>query len=278
MSIITLTTDLGYTDHKVAAIKGSILSLNPTATIIDISHNIQPHNLLETSYIVKNAYHHFPKKSIHIITIDSLYHEARKYLLCFVDSHYFLVPDNGLLHLIFFDIKPESIYEITINNRFDDNVKCSITDIFVPVANHLINGGIPEVIGRKITKTKELSLPKAQYLPLENMIVGEVIYIDHYGNVVSNITKDLFHKHFSGSTTFNIKFRNLKLKKIHQRYTEIIKDYSLESSYHGKQLAIFNEANYLEISIYKGNKQNGAKTLFGLDIGEKIFVEFSIEK
>ena len=74
---------------------------------------------------------------------------------------------------------------------------------------------------------------------------------------------------------FKITFRNLNIKKIHQHYTEFIKDYQKENKFHGNQLALFNEAGYLEISIYKGSKNNGAKTLFGLDIGEKIYVEFS---
>ena len=275
MSIITLTTDLGYTDHKVAAIKGNILSLNFDAKIIDISHNIQPHNLLETSYIVRNAYKHFPKNSIHIIAVDALYHPSRRFLLCKVNGHFFLTADNGLLSLIFFDLKPESIFEITINNRFDDVIKCSILYILLPVANHLLNGGVPELIGRKINEPKELSLPKAQFLPNENMIVGEVIYIDHYGNVVSNITQEMFSQSHSGNDEFKITFRNLNIKKIHQHYTEFIKDYQKENKFHGNQLALFNEAGYLEISIYKGSKNNGAKTLFGLDIGEKIYVEFS---
>lgn len=274
MSIITLTTDFGITDHRVAAIKGNLLTLDKQINIVDITHNIQPYNLLQTSYIVRNAYKHFPKNTVHIISIDSLYHSQKKLLLCFVNDQYFLVADNGLIHLIFFDIKPDAVYEININNRFDDEVKCSILDIFVPVAHHITRGGVPEIIGKKISITKELSLPKAQILENENMIAGEVIYIDHYGNVVSNITKAFFDSINIGNSAYTIKFRNINIKKIQSHQTDFITNYEQESKYQGKQFAVFNDAGYLEICIYKGNEKNGAKTLLGLDVGENIYIEF----
>lgn len=275
MSIITLTSDFGYTDPRVAAIKGNLLSLDSNFTISDISHNLQPHNLLQASYIIRNAYHHFPKNTIHIISIDSLYHPSRRFLVYRVNDHTFIVPDNGLMSLVFHDIKPQSVYEITINHRFDDVVRCTTIDIFLPVAHHLAKGGIPEVIGRKINDPKELILPKAQYLTNEKMLAGEVIYIDHFGNVVSNITQEFFQKHKAGFENFKIKFRNLSIERLHQHYTDIIDDYSKEQKFHGREIALFNNAGYLEIAIYKGSISNGAKTLFGLDIGEKIYVEFS---
>ena len=114
MPIITLTSDYGNLDHRVPAIKGSILQLNPEARIIDISHEIAPYNLIQCSYIVKNAYSHFPKESVHIISVDSFFHKDRKNLLVKADGHYFISSDNGLLSLIFHDIKPEAIYEITL--------------------------------------------------------------------------------------------------------------------------------------------------------------------
>ncbi len=139
MSIITLT-DFGNLDYRVAAVKGKILSLNPEVNIIDITHDIQAFNLIQTSYIVRNAYKYFPKGSIHILSVDSFYHKSRKNILYKADGSYFLAADNGLLSLIFFDIKPEAIYEITLNNRFDDVINFTSTDIFVPAAVHLANG------------------------------------------------------------------------------------------------------------------------------------------
>lgn len=275
MPIITLTTDFGTTDGKVACIKGCILSMQPDVSIVDISHDIEPYNLTQTGYIVKNAYSHFPKGSIHIISVDSFYHKDRKFLVCKADGHYFIMADNGLTSLIFYDIKPESIYEITLNNRFDDVVNFTSTDIFVPVAVHLYKGGIPEIIGREIQQIKEITYPKPYFNENEKILIGEVVYIDHFGNAVSNIKKDVFEQYFLAFKDFNVKFRGFSTKKIVKKYTDIIPDWEKESSFHGKELALFNEADLLEIAMYKGSKTNGAAPLMGLNIGEKIYVEFS---
>ena len=275
MPIITLTTDFGTTDGKVACIKGCILSMQPDVSIVDISHDIEPYNLTQTGYIVKNAYSHFPKGSIHIISVDSFHHKDRKFLVCKADGHYFIMADNGLLSLIFYDIKPESIHEITLNNRFDDVVNFTSTDIFVPVAVHLYKGGIPEIIGREIQQIKEITYSKPHFNENEKILIGEVVYIDHFGNAVSNISKEIFEQYFLAFKDFDVKFRGFSTKKIVEKYTDIIPDWEKESSFHGKELALFNEADLLEIAMYKGSKTNGAAPLMGLNIGEKIYVVFS---
>jgi S-adenosylmethionine hydrolase len=274
MPIITLTSDYGNLDHRVPAIKGSILQLNPEARIIDISHEIAPYNLIQCSYIVKNAYSHFPKESIHIISVDSFFHKDRKNLLVKADGHYFISADNGLLSLIFHDIKPEAIYEITINNRFDDEVKFASVDIFAPVAAHLTKGGLPELIGRKIKNYKQISFSKPYFQEAEKMLIGEVMYIDNFGNCVTNITKSLFDKTVVNFSNFEINIRNILLKNIHKKYTDIVTDWQKETDYHGKASALFNEQDLLEITIYKGTKKNGANSLFGLKMGDKIYIQF----
>ncbi|AZB17063.1 hypothetical protein EG352_04375 [Chryseobacterium indologenes] len=275
MSIITLTSDFGNLDYRVAAVKGSILSLNPEVNIIDITHDIQAFNLIQTSYIVRNAYKYFPKGSIHILAVDSFYHKSRKNILYKSDGSYFLAADNGLLSLIFFDIKPEAIYELTLNNRFDDVIDFTSTDIFVPAAVHLANGGLPEVIGRKIDTVKQLMFPRAVYNESEAMIIGEVTYIDNFGNIISNIHKDFFENISKGYNSFTIKFRNLSLSRIFSSHTEVVSDWERETEFHGQSAAIFNDSQLLELTIYKGSKKNGAKSLFGLNVGENIYIEFT---
>ena len=146
MPVITLTSDYGLVDHRVASIKGKILSWSEEVKVVDITHNIMAYNLLQTAYIVRNAYKFFPEGSIHIISVDSFHHKHRKNIIIKIDGHYFICADNGIISLMFFDIKPESIYEITLNNRFDDQVSFPSTDIFVPAAMHIYKGGLPEVI------------------------------------------------------------------------------------------------------------------------------------
>jgi len=274
MSVITLTSDYGLVDHRVASMKGKILSWSEEVKVVDITHNITPYNLLQTAYIVRNAYKFFPEGSIHIISVDSFYSKARKNIITKVDGHYFISADNGIMSLMFFDIKPEAIYEITLNNRFDDKVVFPSTEIFVPAAMHLYKGGLPEVIGRKIKTIKEVSFPRAIYNEAEKMIIGEVMYIDNFGNVVSNITRKFFEKHFALSENFTVKFRNIVLSKILDQYTDIVTDWEREQEFHGKSSVIFNDADILEVTIYKGNLTNGASSLFGMSTGEKIFIEF----
>ena len=274
MSIITLTSDFGNLDYRVSAVKGKILSLNPEVNIIDITHEIQAYNLIQTSYIVRNAYKHFPKGTIHIVSVDSFYHKSRRNILYKADGSYFLAADNGLLSLIFFDIKPEAIYEITLNNRFDDIINFTSTDIFVPAAVHLANGGLPEVIGRKIKNVKELLFPKPVYNEAEKMIIGEVMYIDNFGNIISNINKDFFEAAGKGHENFTIKFRNLSLSKVFSSHTEVVSDWDRETEFHGQSAAIFNDSQLLELTIYKGSKKNGARSLFGLNVGGNIYIEF----
>ncbi len=274
MAVITFTSDYGLVDHRVAAVKGAILKLKEDVTIVDITHQIQAYNLLQTAYIVRNAYSFFPKGTVHIISVDSFYTKERKCILYKADDHYFIAADNGILSLIFYDIKPEEVYEITLNNRFDDEVRFTSTDIFAPVAVHLQNGGLPEVIGRKFKDPKQLSFPRAVFNESEKMLIGEIMYIDNFGNVVSNISKKNFEKSSVGFESFIVKFRNLALSRIHDQYTDLVNDWDKEQEFHGKAAAVFNDAGLLELTIYKGNCESGAKTLFGLQVGESIYIEF----
>ncbi|MDN3605609.1 SAM hydrolase/SAM-dependent halogenase family protein [Kaistella yonginensis] len=274
MSVITFTSDYGLVDHRVASVKGAILTLKEDVTIIDVTHQIQAYNLLQTAYIVRNAYGYFPKGTVHIISVDSFYNKNRKCILYKADDHYFIAADNGLLSLIFYDIKPEEVYEITLNNRFDDEVNFTSTDIFAPVAVHLQNGGLPEVIGRKFKTPKQLSFPRAVFNESEKMLIGEIMYIDNFGNVVSNISKKNFDKSCVGFNSYIVKFRNLALSRVHDQYTDLVHDWTKEQEFHGKAAAVFNDVGLLELTIYKGNSESGAKTLFGLQVGESIFIEF----
>lgn len=274
MSVITFTSDYGLIDHRVAAVKGKILTLKDDVNIVDITHDIQAYNLMQTAYIIRNAYPFFPKGTVHIISVDSFHTRHRKFLLYKSDGHYFIAADNGVLSLIFYDLKPEAVYEITFNSSYEDEIRFSSTDIFAPVAVHLQNGGLPEVIGRKFESPKQLSFPRSVYNESKQMLVGEIMYIDNFGNVVSNINRKFFEKCSFGYEKFLVKFRNLALSRVHDCYTDIVYDWNNEHEYHGKAAAVFNEAGLLELTIYKGNRDNGAKTLFGLQVGENIFVEF----
>lgn len=274
MPVITLTSDYGLTDYRISAIKGKILSLNENINIVDISHEIQAYNLAQTSYIIRNAYEYFPDGTVHIIAVDSFFAKQRKAVLYKFSNQYFIAADNGLLSLVFFDRKPEAIYEITLNNRFDDVVNFPVTDIFVPAAAHLLNGGVPEVIGRKYNEPKQIKFPNPTMNPTGKMMVGEVLYVDHFGNLITNISKSFFEEKMINFKKFKIRARDITFHKIHTFYTDVVTDWERESESMGKEIAIFNEAGLLELSVYKGSKNNGANSLYGMNPRDSVYIEF----
>lgn len=275
MPIITLTTDFGTKDHSVAAVKGAIYSELDQVNIVDVSHDISPFNYTEAAYIIKNAYHNFPKNSIHIIGIDSELTPENKHLAIYLDGHYFICANNGILSLIASEIKPDKIVEINIHNSIETNF--TVLDVFVNVAAHISRGGALEVIGRNIDEIYQLKNIQPIVNQNKDQIIGHVIYIDNFGNVVSNINKRDF-QYLRKGRNFTIKARSTKFSKIFDSYSEAINfDIPKENrEMEGKKLALFNASKYLELAIYKSNPMSvgSASTLFGLKYMDTITVNF----
>ncbi|NIJ44228.1 hypothetical protein FHR24_000667 [Wenyingzhuangia heitensis] len=274
MAFITLTTDFGRKDHFVSAVKGAIYNLLPETTIVDISHEISPFNITETAYILKNAYRSFPKGSIHIIGVDSEMTPENKHIALLLDDHYFVCPNNGIMSLIASEINPTKIVEINIHDRVETSF--SVLDVFVNVACHIARGGTLEVIGKPMTEIKKTVELQPQTIS-ENKILGSVIYIDNYGNVITNITKELFNTVGKGRDCV-ISVGRYTFKKVHSKYSDIV-NFELPTHQRnapGTKMALFNSGNYLEIAIYKSNLQTvgGASTLLGLDYRSSISIEF----
>ena len=275
MSIITLTTDFGTKDHFVGSVKGTIYSELPDARIVDISHHIAPFNITETAYILKNAYKGFPDGSIHIIGVDSELNEENKHIALKLDNHYFICANNGVISLLTAEIKPEKIVEINIHDRVETSFP--VLDIFVKVACHIARGGTLEVIGKVINDVKKL-IELQPFVSSDNTsISGNIIYIDNYGNSITNISKKLFQEVGKGRN-FEITANRYTFKKIFSKYSEFV-DFSVPKEMRqeeGSRLAIFNSANYLEIAIYRSNLNTvgGAASLLGLNYRDKLTVNF----
>ncbi|RPD94380.1 hypothetical protein EGM88_12440 [Aureibaculum marinum] len=271
MSLITLTTDFGTKDHFIGAMKGAIYTELNDARVVDISHQITPFNITETAYILKNAYKKFPKGSIHIIDVDSELSIENKHIAIALDGHYFICANNGIISMISSEIKPDKVVEINIHNSL------SSFSAFVKVACHIARGGTLEVIGKPIADIKQINEVQPYINTENNQIIGSVIYIDNYGNVITNITRKLFHE-IGKSRPFEVKARNYTFKKVLNRYNEIINFESTKElrDYDGQKLALFNSSDYLEIAIYKSNLKSvgGASTLLGLDYRDSITVRF----
>ncbi|MFT7900196.1 SAM-dependent chlorinase/fluorinase [Tenacibaculum ascidiaceicola] len=274
MSLITLTTDFGTKDHFVGAVKGAIYSELPDAKIVDITHEISPFNITETAYILKNAYKSFPDKTIHVIGVDSELSVDNKHIALELDNHYFICPDNGLISMIASEIKPTKIVEINIHDRIESSFP--VLDVFVQVASHIARGGSLSVIGREIETYKKIVEIKPKVNEQQTIIAGGVIYIDNYGNVITNISKKQFNTIGKGRD-YKVTARRYTFSKIYNRYNEIV-DFSVtdKRQYDGEKLAIFNSAGFLEIAIYRSNLETvgGASTLLGLEYRDTITVEF----
>ena len=132
MPIITLTTDFGEKDHFAGAVKGAIYSELPDIKIVDISHSVSPFHITEAAYIIQNAYRSFPKDTIHLIGIDSELTPENKHIAVYLDGHYFICANNGIMSLIASEIKPQKIVEINIHDAIETNFP--VLDVFVKVA------------------------------------------------------------------------------------------------------------------------------------------------
>lgn len=281
MSIITLTTDYGLKDHFVGALKGKIVSQLPNATVIDISHDVDPFNVAQASYIIESAYASFPKGTVHLIGVDAEMNSENQHIALQWNGHYFIAADNGILSILTQKITPEKIYAINIHDRL--HLEATDMDVLVTVAAHLSKGGLPNVIGKEIQALKDVT----QLQPiLENntTIKGCVIYIDHFGNVVTNIAKKMFLEIGQGrpyeiffNAKSNLKKKKNPIKTIYPKYSEIVNndDYT-SSTYDGIRVAIFNEANYLELGIYRSNPRSlgSASSLFGLNYRDTVEIIF----
>ena len=275
MAIITLTSDFGLKDHFVAAVKGAIYSELEDAQVVDISHLINPFNIQECAYILKNAYTHFPKGSIHIVGVDAEKTPDSEHIVVYVDGHYFICTNSGVVHLICASISPDKVVRIALPNEVE--TAFPTLDVFVKVACHIARGGSLDVIGKPLAKLRELIDFKPKITEGDKSIGGNVIYIDNYGNVVTNIPQSLFN-HYQKGRTFKIRARHANLSTIHHKYSDIVR-FDLEKDKRkgaGELVAIFNEAGYLEIAVYKSNPQTtgGASSLLGLDYLDTVSIEF----
>ena len=276
MAIITLTTDFGEKDYFAGAVKGAIYNELSDVRIVDISHSVSPFHISEASYIIKNAYRSFPKGSIHIIGIDSELTPENKHLAVKLDDQYFICANNGILSLLASEIMPEKNVEINIHDKIQTNFP--VLDVFVKVACHISRGGTLEVIGKNIEQIKHLK----QFEPIinseQNQILGHVIYIDNYGNVITNISRKLFESTGKGRA-FKISARRHNFDAIYETYShainfEVEKENRKEED--GKKLAVFNSAGYIELAIYKSNPNTvgGAASLFGLEYLDTVTINF----
>lgn len=247
--VITLTTDFGYESEYVGVMKGVILTINPQCRIIDITHQISPQDIEEATFLLHNAYSYFPAHSIHLVVVDPGVGSERKPILVETDKYWFVGPDNGVFSFMFLMKGFKKVWEITNSNYFLPKVSTTFhgRDIFAPIAAHLSLRVPTEELGKELRRFVRLKAlePKVS----GSMIKAKVVYIDHFGNLVTNISQDLFSE-VVADKSFRIMVAGRTIQKLSLSYAD---------ARDGEILALFGSSRWLEISLKAGNCQKKLK-------------------
>ncbi len=260
MAVITFMSDFGYTDHYVAAVKSQVLRINAALNIIDISHEIKEFDLSHASFVAKQVFRDFPKGSVHMIAVDSVGRKSDKYLAIKVEEHYFVCPDNGLISLIT-DQQPVSV--VDINSLVVNKSTFPAKDIMAPAAAKISSGGSIYDLGHEVDSSQYIQLIGRQVRTTKKEIAGNVVRVDHYGNLITNIVKEEFEKihALNEKRGFTVRAGREVFSKINKYF------YQVEP---GDCYLLFNSNGLLQIGINKGN----AAELLGLERDTPIFIQF----
>lgn len=265
-NLITLTTDFGYADPFAGQIKGAILRRNMDARIIDLTHAIEPHNILGGAVTIRTSYHYFPHGTVHMVVVDPGVGTQRKIIALMADDHIFVAPDNGTLTLILRDKHIQAVHRVANKSLFPSEVSATFhgRDIMAPVAAALAGGMPLDQVGPAITVPEcvQLDIPRTQLD--EHGITGRVISIDRFGNIRTTITSaDL--SSYQPSSFAGIFIRRHQINAISSTYGD---------QPAGGLLALIDSAGHLEIAINRGS----AAAVTGCKIGDPVSVQMDREK
>ncbi|HVW08180.1 MAG TPA: SAM-dependent chlorinase/fluorinase [Bryobacteraceae bacterium] len=256
--IVTLLTDFGTSDHYVAAMKGVILGICPTADLVDITHDITPYAIAEGAYTLSQAWRCFPRGTIHLAVVDPGVGSKRRAILAEAEGHRFISPDNGLLSFVLRSASKATVREISENRFFRKSVSRTFhgRDIFAPVSAHLASGIAPKRFGDVISDT--------QIGDFSEVIEGEsgtwfasVLKVDRFGNVISNLESGKFGR--IAVDPFRLKIGRQTVSSFRHTYSEALPT---------EIFALFGSSGYIEVSL----NQSDAASMLGVQAGSPITV------
>ena len=252
--IITLTTDFGYRDPYVGTMKGVILNIHPGVTIVDLTHGISPHSVLEACFVIRNTSSFFPEGTLHVCVVDPGVGGSRRILYVERGGHRFLAPDNGILTGIVDSAR--TIRAIDNRDLFLEKVSATFhgRDIFSPLAARICAGIEPEKIGPIINDPVLLEWPEPDVG--RESVEGTVIYVDVFGNLVSNIAEAHVLPFLPGGRVF---LKGDEIGTPRKSYEEIEK---------GTPLAIINSFGLLEIAV----REDSAARRFNAGTGDEVVI------
>jgi S-adenosylmethionine hydrolase len=260
VSLITLLTDFGSADYFVAAMKAVILTANPLARIVDITHDIPPQDIEAAAFTLFAACPSFPAGTIHVAVVDPGVGSSRRAILIRAREQYFVGPDNGIFSYVCDGSSPE-IFHLTNENYFRRPVSQTFNgrDVFAPVAAALSNGVKPSQLGTQVNDLVRLP-PLNATTSRTGEISGRIIHIDHFGNCVTNITpNELTEKMVAAGAKLRLKGKVVKSFR---------KFFAEETASRDRVFAVWGSAGFLEIVV----ANESAAKLLKAKRGDKVIV------
>jgi S-adenosylmethionine hydrolase len=259
--LITLTTDFGLTEHYVGAMKGVIQSIHPNVTMVDITNAVQSYDILDGALAIAQAYHYFPKDTVHLVVVDPGVGGPRRPIVAAAGMYQFVAPDNGVLSLVYEREERVSVRHITSEHYFHHPVSNTFhgRDVFAPVAAYLSKGVDSAKFGEEITDYVRFLGPKPKPAGA-NAWKAVVLKADKFGNLITNITPNDIPGLFNGSA------QSFKITVGKAEVTHICDSYSQRPP--GEMFALLGSTGFLEISANKGS----AARLAGADKGAEVGV------
>jgi len=245
--IITLTTDFGLSDPFVGIMKGVILSIVPNAQLVDISHDVHSYDILEAAFLIENTYRYFPEGTVHVLVVDPGVGSARRPIAVASHGHVFVAPDNGVLSTVL----GNEVHHITNKSLFLSSVSQTFhgRDIFAPVAAHLARGMQIESVGPRILDFIKKSLPGPR--PQGDKLVGTVLRIDKFGNIITNLRRADLHCDF-------------RILVAGSPVTRFCRNFSEAET--GEFFAFEGSTGYIEIALNQGSAADRLKVQRGVEI------------
>lgn len=260
--IITLTTDFGTSDAYVGVMKGVILGINPNAQIVDITHAIPPQDVHEAAFLIHSAHRYFPQGTIHTIVVDPGVGSNRRAIVCQTDSAFFVCPDNGVLSYLVGETSGLDTSAVTIENPTYLLPHVSNTfhgrDIFAPVAAHLSLGVPLADIGTPVHNLVQLPIPTMHIA--EDTLLGQIIKVDSFGNLITNISQSDFVAFTETASAYTIQTGDVCINRLNRAYA---------ASDTGEPLAIIGSFGLLEIAVNCGS----AAACLGLKRGDAVSIK-----
>jgi len=244
--IITLTTDFGLNDHFVGTMKGVILNVVPEAEIVDISHAVQPFDVLDGALTIAQSYSYFPTATVHVVVVDPGVGTARRPIIASSEQHHFVAPDNGVLSLIYAREERMHVRHVTSQHYFQQPVSNTFhgRDIFAPVAAYLAKRVDSEKFGEIVDDYVRFNAPRPKPVDARTMR-GVVLKVDRFGNLITNITpQDVPMLFQQNPPAFKIVVGKREIGEIKSAYSE---------GEPGEIFAILGSMGYVEISTNRGS-------------------------